>query len=533
MSQRQGGWRPSVRVGGRRGRWIGCACLGALVAGGFTCVLILMVVVIATRQPGCDVVWEAGSLDELSSIDSPLTPTPDSGTTEHSLDWIHTDGERFLDSAGNVKILRGFVTITNNTDGSPLYYTREDYERMRALGANYQSIRVGAGVLGMCPDDPVDPVYLQRLDAMVALGKQVGMYSQFKLTVYDIDGSIGLQRRGFWEAIWANEDDEQQRIIEAWRVLWERYRDEPAVIGYDLLNEPEQGGLGGSEEEFLRDHLTPFYRAAIDELHAIDDRHLVFIQPPFGAPTYETPIQRGRVVYAPHFYPNIFRYLLLSDYSPRDYQATMERFAAEARLHNAPLFIGEYGMPWSARRDGDESREEDFRSLEQVANDLFDQHHVGFSRPWFSDDRAGIRLFIVLDLNWAIIRGTDGLDGEERRFITDVFATPYPGTVAGDLSSFGFGHDTKEFVLTYSPSTGKGLTEVFVPRTVHYPNGFTVTYDDGTTLVYDDTAPGGLRLAESPGGVDPSAFVWDESRQSLVIHEWVDRDSVTVRIHSH
>jgi endoglycosylceramidase len=521
MIPRQGRRNADLGAARIRRRRLGCGCLGILATGSLVCVLILVIVVVRSQRLDCNLLWEAGTV--TASI-----PSPD--TDVDALDWIHTDGQRFLDSAGNVTVLRGFVTVTNNGDGSPLNYTLEDYERMSELGANYQSIRVGAGLLGWCPGDVADPEYLERLDAMVFLAKQQGMYSQFKLTVYDIEGSIGLRQRRFWGAIWENDDAEQERFVEAWRTLWERYQDEPAVIGYDLLNEPLQGGVRGSEDDFIRDYLTPFYRDTIDELHTITDRHVAFIQPPFGAPPYNEPIQRDRVVYAPHFYPNLMRYLLLSDFSPRGYQATMERFAAEARLHGAPLFIGEYGMPWPTRRDGDESREEGYRDLEQAANDLFDQYQVGFSRPWFSDDRAGLTLFRIIELNWAVIRGEDGLDGEERRFITDVFATPYPRSLAGELTSFGFQHDRREFVMTYIPSTDRELTEIFVPRTVHYPGGFSLVYDDGTSVVYDPTEPTGLRLTANPAGLDPASFVWDEPSQSLFIREWVDGVPVTIQI---
>ena len=78
-------------------------------------------------------------------------------------------------------------TNLTDPDATAVEYTLADYERMAALGFNYQSIRVDAAALGAWPGVPEQPGYLERLDDMVALAKQAGMYSNFKLTFYNLD----------------------------------------------------------------------------------------------------------------------------------------------------------------------------------------------------------------------------------------------------------------------------------------------------------------------------------------------------------
>jgi endoglycosylceramidase len=446
------------------------------------------------------------------------SPDHDLGT----LEWIHTDGKQILDANGRVVTLRGFVTVTNNAVHVQPDYTLDDYQRMRAMGANYQSIRVHAGLLGAWPEREPSPRYLERLDMMVELGKQAGMYTQFKLTLHD----IGNQQA--WDQLWANQNGEQEAVIQGWKVLWERYKDEPAVVGYNLLNEPEQRNVSGTTDEFVRDHLNPFYRQAIDELRTIDDRHLVFFQPPMGQHN-RVPIGRDRVVYAPHYYPNLLRYLFLADFSTRGYEAMMERFADDARRHDAPLLIGEFGMPWDANRDGDASLEASFQNLERTAINLFDQYQVGFSRPWFSDDRTGMRIR-DRHLTWAVIKGTEGFAGEERRFITDEVARPYPRKLGGSLTSFAYNPSTRAFTLRYTPSSAGGYTELYVPRTRHYAGGFSVSFSDGTSVVYDPAAASGVRIVNNPANLDASSFVWDEARKSLSIREWRGGVAVTLTL---
>lgn len=63
-----------------------------------------------------------------------------------------TDGVFFLDTLNRTVILRGFVTITHNGPGvDEVNYTLEDYKRMKAMGANVQSIRIFAGLIGAWP----------------------------------------------------------------------------------------------------------------------------------------------------------------------------------------------------------------------------------------------------------------------------------------------------------------------------------------------------------------------------------------------
>ena len=191
-----------------------------------------------------------------------------------AFDWIGANDEHLVDSKGRLVILRGFVT-TPHGRGVRYDYTIDDYRRMRALGANYQCIRLTMGALGAWVGRQPDPGYMAQIDSMVALAKQVGMYSSFKLTTYDLPD---FEETG-WSALWENNRGEQEAIINGWKAVWERYKDEPAVVGYDLLNEPHAGTLPLSDEELATQFLIPFYQNMIDAMQKIDGRHLAFFQP--------------------------------------------------------------------------------------------------------------------------------------------------------------------------------------------------------------------------------------------------------------
>ena len=246
-------------------------------------------------------------------------------------EWLSTRGNNFVTASGKPVILRGFVVITHYLNGRPLIYSPADYQRMKSLGANYQSIRIGASRIGAWKNTQLQPAYLTQLDRMVALGRDAGMHSNFKLTVYDVKALVGFGKKKAWKSIWENKNGEQERIIEAWKILWRRYQNEPAIIAYDLLNEPEKGSLNVSDEEFIKSYLVPFYQKAIDAFHEIDRRHYAMFQSPYGAPHFNVSVNRSQIIYAPHFYPNFINYFKKKDFSTTTYVPTMKRFLSEAQ----------------------------------------------------------------------------------------------------------------------------------------------------------------------------------------------------------
>ena len=166
-----------------------------------------------------------------------------------------------------------------------------------------------------------------------------------------------------WEDLWLDNANAQQKLIDGWQSVWTRYTNEPAVIGYDLINEPEQATLATpSDSAFVCGYLNPLYQKLIDSLQAIDTGKFALIQPPlddFNTTTgvvdyYEYPcsINRNNVLYAPHFYVKISYPYDMSGFTTR-----INRYMNEAQTHNASLFIGEYGIPWNKADDGNTTKE--------------------------------------------------------------------------------------------------------------------------------------------------------------------------------
>jgi hypothetical protein len=63
--------------------------------------------------------------------------------------------------------------------------------------------------------------------------------------------------------------------IRLWRHLAERYKDEPAVLGYDVLNEPISPY---HDENYLNPRLESVYRTLTQAIRSVDPNHVIFLE---------------------------------------------------------------------------------------------------------------------------------------------------------------------------------------------------------------------------------------------------------------
>ncbi|MBL8777225.1 MAG: cellulase family glycosylhydrolase [Acidimicrobiales bacterium] len=113
-----------------------------------------------------------------------------------------------------------------------------------------------------------------------------------------------------WNNFWANTEGIQDHLIEVWERLGEEFGAEPAIAGYDLLNEPGFGpGVDGTNAA-----LGDFYGRAIDAVRrgeaagGAETPHLVFVEPVIlwsglgDAPVPTDFTDDPDVVFSPHLY---------------------------------------------------------------------------------------------------------------------------------------------------------------------------------------------------------------------------------------
>ena len=171
----------------------------------------------------------------------------------------------------------------------------------------------------------------------------------------------------FWLYTDGDHADLQDHYMDAWAEVARRFGDHPAVLGYDLMNEPSPGSMGdgiellgtenltGPHPEFDQTRLQPFYQRTIERIREVDTDSWIFLEPRYGAPangllsymgTLDDPREGGdRLAAYPHLYSISLeatgRYDVDNNHTVADWEQARTTERAQQAM---PLAIGEWGL---------------------------------------------------------------------------------------------------------------------------------------------------------------------------------------------
>ncbi len=429
------------------------------------------------------------------------------------------------DEQGRQLIPGGFVALES------VRYTPDDYRRMVRMGANFQVIRMPLGEIGGWSGVAAKPDALAQFDAMVRMGREAGLRTVFKLVVYGIR-PFGNEQ---WDELWRNTNGRQDALVAAWAKIWTRYRDEPSVFGYDLLNEPQRG-LDLDYARTQRERHLPLLRRLSDAMHQINPGKWALYQPLLRKPedqwapgknpvvAIEEAFGRERIIYAPHLYQ-----MDLAVIKPM-----LDDFEQQAALAKAPLWLGEWGSPTRSTTDGNPAEQARFTKVYQFTANELDTRGIGAIKAWFCGTRSTIPVKGSPNwMTWAIFSDDSPAGRVERTYITDVLARPRPLVVAGRVGRYANDFAARVLELTLTSDPALGATEIFVPADRHYPRGFRVEIGPGLTLALDPGAAT-LRPVRAATAIDRDQAAqvrWNDGTQHLQIEKWIGAPQrLTVRI---
>jgi len=408
---------------------------------------------------------------------------------------------QFHDSNNRVFIPQGFVANTH-VSGKKLDYTPSDYQQMQRYGANFQVIRVGLGKLGGWHGFKLDPDYLEQIDSMISNAANVGIKTGIKMVVYDVKE---FKTNG-WTKLWKNQNNEQKFLSSAWEHLWTRYKDNPNVFSYDLLNEPKLGDIENTTV-LEKNILAPLYQKLIDKLHTIDTNKWACFQPIHTEPTnlvfcpfapWRTLLNRGKIIYAPHIYEGRL------DIIPKRLNA----YINEAEIANAKLMLGEWGPPTHKNWDSNIADQIICRNIYEKTCSEVDARGIGTVKAWFT----GTPHWVGKEKNatWAIFKDKKQLGTNERKYIMDFLCRTRP--------NFNFDFSTRKFSMNYIPQSNSATTEIYVPVNRHYPDGFRLIINNKEKfeLQVSPKSPNGLL----PELIDKNIKIeWQPWAQRILIYE--------------
>ena len=332
---------------------------------------------------------------------------------------------------------------------------------------------------------------------------------------------------------WYDRSGIQDEYIASLAFLAKRFRDDSAVAGYSINNEPWPGwNLPPGFEDLL---LFPFYRRVIDALTGVRDglpcpthiympavcgypdldvhdlRHLIFLDTGLLREVTDFPTHLGlpvssypNLVLALHAYTHVFTldHLLHQQPEKANYPwggfdqsyALAER---EAKALNAALFVAEFGGPSSTD------------SL-VLTNQLLEQerHRVGFAF-WIWKENCG---------GWAMHDGVSCTPGDIspqpssgclRAGRERLLARVYPRESADARLSYHYDAGTGAFSLQVHGRAGDPPTVVFIPREVTGEvnasgavDQLVTTNPDGSRLVTDSPTGGAFSITVTPAPLD-------------------------------
>jgi endoglucanase len=302
---------------------------------------------------------------------------------------LSVSGDQIVNIKGDPVVLRGFglggmLHMENFIDGYPAneetmregllevlgrekydlffdvflknYFTEPDAEYIHSLGMNLIRIPVNYHLF----EDDMNPRVIregafEHLDRVIELCAKHQIY-----TIIDLHALPGFQNQHWHSdnpthvALFWKHKDFQDRALNLWETIAGRYKDQPWVAGYDLINEPADP---------TGKKVFPYYRRLYDAIRKIDPDHILFLEGDRYARDFSSFTEVwDNVVYTNHDYarpgfggeyPGVIdgRYIN-KDSLEQDFLQK----SAFMLSHQVPIWVGEFGPLYTGDPQVDETR---------------------------------------------------------------------------------------------------------------------------------------------------------------------------------
>ncbi len=214
------------------------------------------------------------------------------------------------------------------------YITRTDVEFIASTGAN--TIRLPFHYKLFTDEDYMGLTVAQdgfaRVDSVVDWCRDNGLY--LILDMHDAPGGqTGDNIDDSYGYPWLLESEQSQQLFcDIWRKIADYYKDEPVILGYELINEPIAPYFENMEK--LNARLEPLHKRAVKAIREVDTNHIILIGgaqwngnfTPFHDATYD-----DKLMYTCHRYGG---------------DATKEAIGSLIHFRdsvNLPMYMGEIG----------------------------------------------------------------------------------------------------------------------------------------------------------------------------------------------
>lgn len=241
------------------------------------------------------------------------------------------------------------------------FIAEPDIQRIAQLG--YNSVRPALNARLFLTGDG-KPDYSKEgftlLDNLVRWCSENGVYVIIDMhaapggqTGQNIDDSANDQPELFMNPAY------QDQLVALWKAIAERYKDQPAVAGYDLLNEPLPERTGA--EAKYKNQLEPLYKRITKVIREVDPKHIIVLEGADWANDWS--------VFTKPFDPNLVYEFHYYCWDNPTVLKSIQRYLDYRNQFNTPIWGGETGEKDDAIYWG--------------TMDYFEANNVGWSFwPW-------------------------------------------------------------------------------------------------------------------------------------------------------
>jgi len=280
------------------------------------------------------------------------------------------------DLIGKEKATRFWKTYRQN------YITEADIKRISELGFN--SVRPALNSRLFLTEGE-NPVYVeegfQLIDSLVSWCKKYKIY-----VIIDMHGAPGGQTG-------ANIDDSpndipelfiekkyENQLVNLWVKIAQKYKDEPVVAAYDLLNEPLPKATGAADK--YKHLLVPMYKHILSEIRKVDQKHMITLEGFDWSNDWS--------VFDKPFDNNVFYQFHYYCWARPDNLNNIDEYLIKRNELNTPIWAGEMGEKGNA--------------IHWASSQYLETNNIGFSLwPWKKMDTKNTPYSIKKPENWDLI----------------------------------------------------------------------------------------------------------------------------------
>ena len=270
------------------------------------------------------------------------------------------------------------------------YITEADIRRIAELGFNSVRPALNARRFLTEGDNPKTvPEGFELLDNLITWCRKYNLY-----VIIDMHGAPGGQTGiniddspNDLPELFTN-PDYQKRLIDLWGKIADRYKNEPTVAAYDLLNEPLPARTGAADK--YKDQLEPLYKRITAAIRTVDKKHMITLEGCDWSNDWS--------VFTEPFDDNVFYQFHYYCWDPVETLKGIDNFLTRREQLNTPVWVGETG--------------EKGNTIYWGTTQYFEANNIGWSFwPWKKMDTVNTPYSIKRPTGWdqvvAVSRGKD------------------------------------------------------------------------------------------------------------------------------